>query len=131
MRYPAPALSPRADEVDKPIPGDLGNEPPLVCGHAVVHHLVGQALHLFGGLADMTGIKGRMRIVFDDQLDGLGPLTARNLAGQPERQIDAGRHARRRDDFPRADDALIGPGLRTHDPQHAHLVPVRRRRLPF
>lgn len=38
--HPVPVLLPRADEVKEAIPGDLGNEPPLVSGHAVVHHLV-------------------------------------------------------------------------------------------
>lgn len=34
-----------------------------------------------------------LKYTLDDQLDRIGPLAASDLAGQPKRQIDAGRHA--------------------------------------
>ena len=47
----------------------------------------------------MAGIERRLRVVFDDQLDGLGPRVAAELAGQPQPEVDARRDTGGGDDL--------------------------------
>ena len=46
-----------------------------------------------GCLGHVAGVERRLRVVFDPQLDGFGAVFADDLAGQPQRQVDARRHA--------------------------------------
>jgi hypothetical protein len=82
------SLFPCADEIDEAPPGDLGNETALVCRHAIIHHFPGEALHRFRCLAHVAGVKWRMRIVFDSQLDRFGSLATSDCIGQPKCQVD-------------------------------------------
>lgn len=62
----SPPLFPCADQIDEALPGNLGNETPLVGRNAVIHHLLGETLHPFWRFAHMASIEGRMRIIFDN-----------------------------------------------------------------
>ena len=104
----------------------FGMSRPLVGRNAVIHHLPGETLHLFGCFAHMASIEWRMRVVFDNQLDRFGLLATCDFTGQPKRQVNSCRDTGGRNNFARAYDAFIGLRLRTHDPKYAHFVPVRR-----
>jgi hypothetical protein len=56
--------------------------------------------HRLGHFRRRAGIIGRLRIVFDAELRLLGRIVARYLANQPQRHVDAGRHAGRRHNLP-------------------------------
>jgi len=65
-----------------------------------------------------------MRIVFDGELDRFGLLTTGDFARQPKK-VDTRRDAGSGNDLARAYDAFVGLGLRAHNLQYAHFVPVR------
>jgi hypothetical protein len=89
----------------------LGDEATLVGSHALVHYFFGQLAGWFRGFAHVAGIKGRLRVVFDSQLNGFGPVAARKFAGQPQSQIDAGRYASGGNDLPHRTMRCLGSGL--------------------
>src|SRR4051812_35279322 len=73
----------------------------------------------------MAGVERRAWVVFDGKLDRFGSLAANDLSGEPERQVDTGRHAGGGDNFARVHDALVRLGFGAHHLEHAHLVSVR------
>ena len=58
------------------------------------------------GLARGTAVEGRLRVVFDQQLQRLGELAPVDPVGQRERHVDAGGHARPADVVSLPDDAV-------------------------
>lgn len=68
------------------------------------------AVALVAALAlDMCRVEGRLRVVFDTQLNRLGPLLPGDVAREPQPQVDARGHPRRGDHTAviRMHDALI------------------------
>lgn len=107
-----------ANQINETPPGNFRNKATLVCRDAVVHHFLGEALHLLGCLTHVASVEWWMGVVFDDQLNCFRVLLADDLTGQPKPQIDTCRHASSCNNLARAHDAFVGPGLRAHNPKY-------------
>src|SRR5579884_1078943 len=117
-----------AHQIDEAPPRNFGHETALVRRHAIVHHFSSKLLRLFRRLTHVACGKGWTWVVFDDQLDCLGLRAAGNFACQPKRQVDPCGHPGSRNNFAGPHNTLLWLRFGAHNLQHAHLVPVRRRR---